>query len=187
VERVQKLAEALALRPELVLEISGVVDREADALALKTARLDAAVELRIESQADGDDANYAGERSQAIESMYRESLVADSAELDALRAEYTSLAVDDETGKEAERFDELAYTEELRRRLIDAQEIAESELVTLARARATNSSEAVLAADPTLAGRVALVELREEEARGSDETVRMKVTLTTSSGKTAEP
>ena len=124
VERAQKLAEALALRPSLVLEISGVVDREADTLALKTERLDVAVESRIETGSDGDDANYAGQRAQVIESMYRESIVPDSAAMDALRAEYTLLVVDDETGKEAERFDELAYTEELRRRLIDAVEIA---------------------------------------------------------------
>jgi uncharacterized protein involved in outer membrane biogenesis len=181
VERAQKLAEALALRPSLVLEISGVVDREADTLALKTERLDVAVESRIETGSDGDDANYAGQRAQVIESMYRESIVPDSAAMDALRAEYTLLVVDDETGKEAERFDELAYTEELRRRLIDAVEIAESELVALARARATNTNEAVLAADPELAGRVTLVELREEDARRPDDTVRMKVTLTTSS------
>jgi hypothetical protein len=38
-----------------------------------------------------------------------------------------------------------------------------------------------LAADPELAGRVTLVELREEDARRPDDTVRMKVTLTTSS------
>jgi hypothetical protein len=95
-----------------------------------------------------------------------------------LRAEHTTLAVDDETGKEVERFDRLAYTEELRRRLVDAEEISEAELVALARARATNTTEAVLAADPALAGRVTLIELREEDSRRSDETVRMKVSLT---------
>ena len=177
-ERTQKLAEALALRPTLVLEISGVIDREADTLALKTERLDAAVESRIEATRDGNDANYAGKRAQVIESMYREASALDRAALDTLRAEYTSVAVDDETGKEAERFDQLAYTEELRRRLIDAQEIPEAELVALARARATNTTEAVLAADPELAGRVVLIELREEDTRQSDETVRMKVSLT---------
>ncbi len=178
VERAQKLAEALALRPTLVLEISGVVDREADTLALQTERLDAAIENRIEAPQGGKDADYAGKRAQVIESMYREASASDSAALDALRAGYTTLAVDDETGKEVERFDRLAYTEELRRRLIDAEEISEAELVALARARATNTTETVLTADPTLAGRVTLVELREEDTRESDERVRMKVSLT---------
>jgi hypothetical protein len=39
-ERAAKLAEALALRPALILDISGVADAEADGLALRTARLD---------------------------------------------------------------------------------------------------------------------------------------------------
>lgn len=173
VERAQKLAEALALRPTLILEISGVIDREADALALKTERLDAAIESRIDAESTEADANYAGQRTQAIESMYRESMVSVQDALDVIRTEYTSV----ETGD----IDELAYTEEVRRRLIDVEEVAESELVTLAQARATNTSEAVLAADPTLAGRVAVVDLREEGARDSDETVRMKVSLTTGS------
>ena len=172
-ERAQKLAEALGLRPTLILEISGVIDREADSLALKTERLDAVVESRIEAEPDADDANYAAQRAQVIESMYREVSVSDPAALDMLRAEYTSL----ETGS----FDQLAYTEEIRRRLIDAEVVAEAELITLARARATNTSEAVLGADPTLEGRVAVVDLREEDTRNSDETVRMKVSLTTGS------
>jgi uncharacterized protein involved in outer membrane biogenesis len=181
VERTQKIAEALALRPQLTLEISGVIDRETDSLALKTARFDAAVELRIESGSTGDDANYAAQRARVIESMYRESTSVDPAELDAMRAEYTSVEVDEESGRESERFDELAYTEELRRRLIDAEEITEPELVALARQRATNTNEAVLAADPELDGRVLVVDLREEDTRTSDDSVRMKIALTTGS------
>ena len=110
--------------------------------------------------------------------MYRESMVPDPAALDALRIEHTS----PETGS----VDELAYTEEIRRRLIDAEEVAEAELVALAQARAMATSEAVLAADPTLEGRVAVVDLREEGGRDSDETVRMKVSLTTGSENNAD-
>jgi hypothetical protein len=181
VERTQKIAEALALRPELVLEISGVIDREGDALAIRTARFDAAVESRIESGSAADDANYAALRAQVIESMYLESVGPDPAELDTLRAEHTSIEVDEETGRESERFDELAFTEELRRRLIDVEEVAEAELVVLARQRAINTSESVLAANPGLDGRVLVVDLREEDARTSDDSVRMRVSLTTGS------
>ena len=119
--------------------------------------------------------------ARVIESMYRESTSVDPAELDAMRAEYTSVEVDEESGRESERFDELAYTEELRRRLIDAEEITEPELVALARQRATNTNEAVLAADPELDGRVLVVDLREEDTRTSDDSVRMKIALTTGS------
>ena len=177
-ERTTKIAEALAMRPNLVLEISGVVDREADTLALKTERLDAAVESRIEGDTD-DEANYAARRAEIIEAMHRETMNPATEAMDALRAEFTSVVQDPDSGKESETFDELAFVEELRRQLIDAQDIAEEELVTLAQARAANTQAAVLAANAELAGQVAVVDLREEEVRGSDEAVRMKVSLTT--------
>jgi hypothetical protein len=180
VERMQKLAEALAQRPNLVLEISGVIDREADTIAIKTERLDAAVEARIETASDSDDANYTAARANAIETMHGETLSPDSTELDALRAEFTTIQADPETGEETEQFDELAFVEELRRQLIDAQVVAEEDLVTLARTRASNTEAAVLEANAELAGQVAVVDLREEEGRGADDTVRMKVSLTTS-------
>ena len=183
VERTQKLAEALALRPELILEISGVIDREADSQAIRTARFDAAVESQFDSGSTGDDATYSTQRARVIESMYRESFNPDSAVLDELRATFTSTIVDEQSGKAREQFDQLAYTEELRQRLIDADEVEESELVALARQRAGNTSEAVLAADPELAGRVLVVDLREEDMRRSDDTVRMRVSLTTGSRK----
>ena len=63
----------------------------------------------------------------------------------------------------------------------NGEEIAESELVALARLRAENANAAVISANPELDDRVAIVELQEEEARGSDDAVRMKVSLTTGS------
>ena len=186
VERTQKIAEALAQRPKLVLEISGVVDREADTIAIKTERLDNAVEAMIEAESDSDDANYTAARADAIEAMHRETVGPTSEELDALRAEFTAVAVDEESGKETEQFDELAFVEELRRQLIEVQDVAEEDLVTLARTRASNTESAVLEANPELAGQVAVVDLREEDARGSDESVRMKVSLTTGSSRAAE-
>ena len=183
VERVQKIAEALQLRPELVLEISGVIDREADLLALKSARIDAEVESRIESASGEDDESYTAQRAQVIESMYRESASAGKAELDIVRAEYTSVEIDAVTGKESERFDQLAYTEDLRRRLIANESIAETELVALARQRADNTSESLLAANPELDNRVHIIDLREEDSRTSDDSVRMKVSLTTRSAE----
>ena len=181
VERTQKLAEALALRPELLLEISGVIDRESDAQAIRTARFDAAVESRIDSGSAGDDATYATRRGRVIESMYRETFNPDAAGLGELRAMFTSTVVDEGSGKAREQFDQLAYTQELRQRLIDADVVAESELVALARQRATTTREAVLAANPELADRVSVVDLREVDTRASDDSVRMRVFLTTGS------
>ena len=178
-ERAQKLAEALNLRPELVLEVSGVIAREADALALRTMAIDEAIESRIEGATAGDsgDAQYAEKRYDTIEALYRESTGSESLAMDELRAQFTSIEVDDETGAEVSQFDSLAYAAELRRQLIDATDIAESALADLARSRAENARDAVLAADPALQGRVKQVDLREEEPGQSGDTVRMKVSL----------
>jgi hypothetical protein len=178
-ERVEKLAEALNLRPELALVISGVIDREVDALALRTIAMDEAIESRIDagSPASGDETQYAERRYEAIEALYRETLVTEPVLPQELRTQFTSAVVDEETGAEVARFDSLAYTAELRLQLIDSTDIAESALVDLARSRAQNARDAVLAADPALQGRVTLVELREEEAGGPADSVRMKVSL----------
>ena len=66
--------------------------------------------------------------------------------LDALRASHTSLEVDEESGKEVERFDSLAYAEALRDRLIEAEPIEEAALVELGAARRENTRVAVVAA-----------------------------------------
>ena len=179
IERTQKIAEALSQRPELVLEISGVIDREADALAIKTARLDEAVETRIESDSSNDDATYSEQRAEVIEDMYREMTGADETQLSALRARFLMTIVDAESGEESGVFDSLAYTEDLRRQLIEAAEVTEPELVALARQRAANASESVLSTRPELEGRVRVIDLREEDARASDDVVRMKVSITT--------
>ena len=178
-ERAQKLAEALNLRPELALEVSGVIDREADSLALSTMSVDQAIESRIEgdSVGDSDEAQYAERRYDTIEALYRESIGGEPTALDGLRAQFTAVEIDDETGAEVNQFDSLAYAAELRRQLIDATEIDESALIDLARLRAENARDAVLAADPALQGRVKQVDLREEEPGRSGDTVRMKVSL----------
>jgi len=178
-ERVQKLARALALRPELILEISGVVDREADALALKAQRIDELIEARIKAQPPHGDADkgYAALQRQTLEALYREVLGDDLAVLDGLRAQYTSLGRDAQTGKEAEQFDALAYSSELRRQLIDSEAIDEATLQELAQSRARNTRDATLAVDQTLEGRIALGESRVQPSGEADDVVRMKVSL----------
>ena len=177
IERTQKLAEALALRPELMLEISGVIDREADSVAIRTARLDSAVESRIGLETDAGEATYAAQRARAIEALYRESFDPDAGELDELRSAFTSMHIDEGSGKPREEFDQLAYVENLRQQLIDAYVVEESELVALATQRAVNTQEAVLATDMGLESRIRVVDLREEETRKKDESVRMRVSL----------
>ncbi len=124
-ERAAKLAEALALRPALILDISGVADAEADGLALRTAQLDEMVEERIAILAateDGDNM-YAEQVKEVLESLFAEQqTVEDGAlALQEIRVEFTTQTVVDEGETPVPEFDELAYTNELRRQLIDVQ------------------------------------------------------------------
>jgi uncharacterized protein involved in outer membrane biogenesis len=177
-ERMIRIAEALGLRPELLLEISGVVDREADGLALRTARLDDLVDARIEAAplADASDAMYAEQRAAVIQALYAESGAAEDGTLDELRARFTLQTTDPESGRVTSSFDALAYTAELRRQLIDRQNVTEEEFVALARSRVDVVREALVATNPALADRIQAGSLQAVEAE-DDGSVRMDVTL----------
>ncbi len=177
-ERIAKISEALGLRPELMLEISGVVDREADGLALRTARLDELVEARIETalNAGASAAMYAERRSAVIEALYREAGKDQSSVLDELRARFTTQTTDAESGRPTSQFDALAYTAELRRQLIDQQIVTEEELIALARTRVDIVRAAMTATNATLADRIRAGQLQAVKAE-DDDSVRMDVTL----------
>lgn len=167
-EKVAKLAEALALRPELAIEIYGVIDREADGLALRTARLDAQVDQQIEADSSGEEdaALYADQRTEVLEAMLVQKDV-----LKQLRSEHT---LDGE-------FDALAYTAALRRLLIDRQTLEESEFVALAQARAANVKAGIITANPALESQILAGELQAIE-KGDDATINMKVVLAVDEG-----
>jgi hypothetical protein len=181
IERAGKLAEALALRPELVLELRGVIDREADGQALKAAILDALLETRLANKAgDNDAAAIAEQQSAALEELFVE-ITADTdpaAELDALRLRFTTAA--SETA--AEQFDALAYSAALRQRLIEQQPLADADLAALANERSANTRDAVLRADAGLATRIIIGDPQAVES-DDGEGIRMKVTLGTGSGE----
>jgi hypothetical protein len=177
-ERIAKIAQALGLRPELMLEIGGVVDEEADGLALRTARVDELIDARIESgiNAGASDATYAERRSIVIEAMYREAGAgAQDGALAELKDRFTTEARDPESGRLKSVFDTLAFTAELRRQLIDQQVVTEEELIALARARVDIVRVAMTEANAALAERVRAVELQAVEA--ADDSVRMDVAL----------
>ena len=79
------------------------------------------------------------------------------------------------------QFDQLAYTAELRRQLIEQQLVSEEELVELASARAENVRAALAEASPELADRLRTRELQAVEAE-EDGAVRMDVTLSSKEG-----
>ena len=179
-EKSVKLAEALALRPELRLDLQGVIDRDLDGLAIRTRLLEQLIEDRItEPAADNrDDAMYAEQRRRVLEGLFRESGIAADAEaaLAELRIRFTSSATAGESGGAGNGFDALAYSSELRRQLIAQQPLAEVELAGLANARAANVLAAIVEADNELATRVALGRPQAIESREGD-AVRMKVSI----------
>ena len=167
-EKAGKLAEALALRPELTVEVQGVIDREVDGLALRTAKLDALVDEQIDADiAEGSDAaSYAARRAEVLEEMYGEKDA-----LQALRAQFQT----------EDAFDELAYATELRRQLIAQQVVEEAELVALAQERAANIKAAILQSNPDLETQITSGNLQAVE-KGSDDTINMKVVLAADEG-----
>ena len=166
-EKVGKLAEALSLRPELSIEIKGVIDREADGLAIKTTRLDEAIEQEMAALSDeSDNEQYAEQRLAVIEAMFGQEEVRD-----ALRQQFTS----------EEGLDELAYTAELRRQLIDGYVLDEADFISLARRRASNVQAALLAANAELQRQIIVGELQEVDKQ-DDENIQMKVVLTAGDG-----
>ncbi len=183
-EKTVKVAEALAIRPELMLQFGGVVDREADGAALRTASFDAEVERRIISLTaeESGDGMYAEHRLEAIEQLYLESGIAIDAQasLAELRTAHTTSAAD-ETSESEEQFDALAYTESLRRLLVDRQPLTGQELSDLAVARANNAKAAIIGTNPELEARIEIVE-SSTVSRNDDEDVRMQMSLTTNGG-----
>lgn len=172
-QKILKLAEALSLRPQLTLELAGPYDIEQDGLALRTAQLDAMVEERISllEAAAGNEGMYAEQQKMVLESMFTELQPAEA--LDSIRMQFITPASEEET--EA-TLDELAFVNEVRRQLIELQQLSDADLAQLAGERASNVQAALLETDPTLANRINIVEV-EAITRDTGEPLQMNVTL----------
>lgn len=175
-ERAGKLAEALRLRPELFLELNGVIDREADGLALKTEKLDALLALRSDSSADPDlDAvAMAEQQTKTLEAIFSEMSSSGDATnaLEAMRLQFTTAPTD----TQAAMFDAVAYYAELRRQTIEVQALSDDELAALANDRSANISDAIVTVDAGLLARIRIRGPQAIEAR-DEETVSMKVKM----------
>jgi hypothetical protein len=178
-ERAAKLAEALALRPELVLEVSGVVDRKVDGAALQSAKLQLLVEERIAAMKPTEESMYAEQQTKVLEALFIEQgeVAIQRAALEQLKPRYTTLPAAAEGAKAEPQFDALAYTSEIRRQLTELQPITDTELAALANERAANTRAAILQADPAQDARIITGKAQAVESK-PDESIRMKVTLT---------
>jgi Domain of Unknown Function (DUF748) len=179
-ERAAKIAEALALRPELVLEISGVSDADADGLALRTEQLDAMLEEGIATldSAGIDEDMYAEQRTEVLESLFAGARVAEnvSLALQELRVQFTSQATLENGEAPVPEFDELAYTNEIRRQLVNVQLLPETALAELALLRAENTKIAILENNDDLQNRINIVAAR-SITRKPDQMIKIKVNL----------
>jgi hypothetical protein len=188
-EKAAKLAEALALRPELTLEITGVVDTEVDSLALRTAKLDLIVAERVAAltSSSGDNDMYAEQRKTVLEQLLTEQQISSdpALALQDLRARFTIQIESSDGGASNMQFDELAYTNDLRRQLIELQALTETDLVTLAVARKKNARLAILMNNETLQNQVVLG-ANIDVHKGANEMIRMKVTLSASGATKAD-
>ena len=177
-ERAGKLAEALQLRPELVLELNGAIDRKTDGLALRSEKLDALVEARATSAADRDTgaASIAAQQTEILEEMFSETnSAADATDtLEALRNQFTKTPTD----AEAATFDAVAYSAELRRQAVELQALTDDELAALANKRSANTRDAIVETGADLAERIKIGGPQAIET-SNDEAVRMKVTMNT--------
>jgi hypothetical protein len=126
-EKLQKLAGALAERPQLAINIPPTFAIDADRQQLK----EAAVEQRIESRLDQTDpeTQLAERRQTVLEKLYLEAEL--SPILRTLQQEFT---VNPET-QDTTELDVLAYNADLKQRLIEAESISATQLQQLAEKR----------------------------------------------------
>jgi len=176
-ERAQKLAQALILRPELALVLPKVTDLEQDGLALRTLSFDEMLEQRISADKGGNE-SYSEQRRAALEQLFAEQPPGNVPQdaLAAMRARFTA-SITDESGRAAEKFDSVAYSAELRHQLIEIQALSEDELAALGSQRAESVRDAIVLIDSGLQDRIVLGE-QEQISTKSDEDIRVKVRLT---------
>ncbi len=122
-EKVAKIAEALVLRPNLGLELHGVMNANADSLALRKSAVRARLHARVGDQ------DAAG-RLKIVEAMAAESVP--GLALDTLRAQFTVAPSPDAKPV----FDETAYLDALLDKLVEAEPVAPGALDALATQRA---------------------------------------------------
>lgn len=134
-EQLLKLAEAMAQRPELALEVAGVWAPELDRPALQAARLEADMAAWQVENPGGDDELSTARDRRTLEALFAQRFPATP--LETVAAEHMAEPPDPgESGDAAPELDATAYLADLRGRLESAIDVAQAEFETLADARA---------------------------------------------------
>jgi hypothetical protein len=161
-EKILRVAEALGQRPSLAVEIPPVVDPEADAAVLRTARMQEIVDREIGASGKAPTGRALEKRTrEVVESLFGRE-VADEP-LDTLRARFTAPPPDDPGGRP--QLDEPAYLEELRTRIAQRQVISADDLALLGNQRATGIRDGLVTGGQVPAARVRITGARQASAR----------------------
>ncbi|WP_224797175.1 DUF748 domain-containing protein [Idiomarina abyssalis] len=176
-ERINKLREALNQRPQLVLELAGPFNKSFDSPPLKRAKAKEALQQKLAEQARKiSDSSLTSEANQDIvEAMFTSHYP--EAELATVKAHFTDQQ-SESTDEPA--FDALAYRNHLAEKVIEAQPITDSELKSLANARAETVREALVNADADTAIAAERVRILEPKKAGSPEGERVAMEVTVS-------
>jgi uncharacterized protein involved in outer membrane biogenesis len=143
-EKLLKVVDLLAKRPNLSVSVPAAVSVATDTSALKQARLEETVEKQLQAGkgSRGDSARDLDARTRrVVEELYAAAFPGQP--LKALQERFTAAPPDQPKAKA--RFDEGAYVAELRRLLIDAQAVSPADLDALGSARAGEIRGALLA------------------------------------------
>jgi hypothetical protein len=143
-EKVTQLEKALAERPELAVEVSGVFDPAVDTGALKYIQLRNTVIQLLDRDGDDSDEDLMmldEEIRQVLETLFTERFPDIS--LDSVKALHTTQAGDDPEAEPV--LDQLAYAGDLRDRLLDSEPVTRDDLLALADSRAGTIRNAFLA------------------------------------------
>lgn len=166
-EKIVKLQEALAQRPELSIEISGPYVPDVDRPALQFQQLKDAIIQRLgeKQPADLDEAGMLDDHVRTIlEALFNERFP--DVSLDSVRAEHTAPPADKPDGKPV--LDGLAYATDLRDRLLASEKVADAALKALATARAEALRSAFLADGTLDASRIQMSAPTETESEDGE-------------------
>lgn len=176
-EKIVQLKQALQQRPQLVIEIAGVVDRTKDSAALKRVKLiaEATEILGEEIEAQGDQNIMLQQRLRdLVVSMFRERFP--DVDTEAIKAEYTTPPESDSQGKPV--VDELAYATALWKRLLDSETISDEDLMALADARAQSIRKAFISSGEFSENRAVIVDPKEVES-GDSTWIKLELSVAT--------
>lgn len=155
-EKIIQLQQALNERPQLGIELSGVIDAAIDTPQLQFFRLRDTVLQRLGTEKSSEDQEIAmldEELRSTLEAIFSERFPDESA--DSLKALHMAPPADDPEGKPV--LDDLAYAVALRDRLLASEEISAADLDALANARAEAVRSAFLASGEFDESRIVIV------------------------------